>query len=126
MPLGRWATEDEIAAPIVFLLSDGRLDDFGRLAADRWRLYLSVGSPSQKRLAFRSKGSIGIAVRRGAASARDPTAPLALADPGLVLVRGPDRPRLLDERKGWIMSVKLTDAQLVMMTAAAQHEALLE
>jgi L-xylulose reductase len=22
MPLGRWATEDEIAAPIVFLLSD--------------------------------------------------------------------------------------------------------
>jgi len=23
MPLGRWATEDEIAAPIVFLLSDG-------------------------------------------------------------------------------------------------------
>ena len=23
MPLGRWATEDEIAAPVVFLLSDG-------------------------------------------------------------------------------------------------------
>ena len=23
MPLGRWATEDEIAAPIVFLLSNG-------------------------------------------------------------------------------------------------------
>ena len=23
MPLGRWATEDEIAAPIVFLLGDG-------------------------------------------------------------------------------------------------------
>jgi L-xylulose reductase len=23
MPLGRWATEDEIAAPIIFLLSDG-------------------------------------------------------------------------------------------------------
>ena len=23
MPLHRWATEDEIAAPIVFLLSDG-------------------------------------------------------------------------------------------------------
>ena len=81
----------------------------------------SIGSPSQKRLAFRSKGSIGIAVRRGAASARNPTAPLALADPGLVLVRGPDRPSLLDERKGWIMSVKLTDAQLVMMTAAAQR-----
>ena len=26
------------------------------------------------------------------------------------------------ERKGWIMSVKLTDAQLVMMSAAAQRE----
>jgi NAD(P)-dependent dehydrogenase (short-subunit alcohol dehydrogenase family) len=23
MPLGRWATEDEIAAPIAFLLGDG-------------------------------------------------------------------------------------------------------
>jgi NAD(P)-dependent dehydrogenase (short-subunit alcohol dehydrogenase family) len=23
MPLGRWATEDEIAAPVVFLLGDG-------------------------------------------------------------------------------------------------------
>ena len=58
----------------------------------------------------------------GAASARDPTAPSALADPGLVLVRGPDRPDLQDERKGWIMSVKLTDAQLVMMSAAAQRK----
>ena len=55
-------------------------------------------------------------------SARDPTAPSALADPGLVLVRGPDRPGFQDERKGWIMSVKLTDAQLVMMSAAAQRE----
>ena len=44
------------------------------------------------------------------------------ADPGLVLVRGPDRPGLQDERKGWIMSVRLTDAQLVMMTAAAQRK----
>ena len=58
----------------------------------------------------------------GAASARDPTAPSALTDPGLVLVRGPDRPDLQDERKGWIMSVKLTDAQLVMMSAAAQRK----
>jgi hypothetical protein len=32
-------------------------------------------------------------------SANDPTAPSALADPGLVLVRGPDRPDLWDERK---------------------------
>jgi Protein of unknown function (DUF3489) len=54
--------------------------------------------------------------------ARDPTAPSALADPGLVLVRDPDRPDLQDERKGWIMSVKLTEAQLVMMRAAAQRE----
>jgi hypothetical protein len=58
----------------------------------------------------------------GAASARDPTAPSALADQGLVLVRGPDRPDLQDERKGWIMSVKLTEAQLVMMSAGAQRK----
>jgi hypothetical protein len=54
--------------------------------------------------------------------ARDPTAPSALADPGLVLVGGPDCPDLQDERKGWIMSVKLTDARLVMMSAAAQRK----
>ena len=58
----------------------------------------------------------------GAASARDPTAPSALADPGLVLVRGPDRPDLQDEGKGWIMRVKLTEAQLVMMRAGAQRK----
>jgi len=45
-----------------------------------------------------------------------------LADPGLVLVRGSDRPGFQDERKGWIMTVKLNDAQLVMMSAAAQRE----
>ena len=45
-----------------------------------------------------------------------------MADPGLVLVRGPDRSGLQDERKGWIMTVKLTDAQLVMLSAAAQRE----
>ena len=48
--------------------------------------------------------------------------PSTLADPGLVLVRGPDRPDLQDERKGWIMSVKLSEAQLVMMSAAAQRK----
>ena len=32
------------------------------------------------------------------------------------------RPDLQDERKGWIMSVKLTDAQLEMMSAAAQRK----
>jgi hypothetical protein len=63
-----------------------------------------------------------VSLADAAPSARDPTAPSALADPGLVLVRGPDRPDLQDERKGWIMSVKLTDAQLVMMSAAAQRK----
>ena len=76
----------------------------------------------QKRLAFRSKGRIGVVVS-GAANARMTQPPLsASTDPGLVLVRGPDRPDLWDERKGWIMSVKLTDAQLVMMSAAAQRK----
>src|SRR5271155_918816 len=45
-----------------------------------------------------------------------------MADPGLVLVRGSDRSGHQDERKGWIMSVELTDAQLVMLSAAAQRE----
>jgi hypothetical protein len=35
-----------------------------------------------------------VSLSDGAASARDPTAPSALTDPGLVLVRGPDRPDL--------------------------------
>jgi len=48
--------------------------------------------------------------------------PSALPDPGLVLVRGSDRSGFQDERKGWIMSVNLNDAQLVMMSAAAQRE----
>jgi hypothetical protein len=63
-----------------------------------------------------------VGVRRRAKSALGPTAPSAFADPGLVLVRGPDRPDLWDETKGWIMSVELTDAQLVMMSAAAQRK----
>ena len=58
---------------------------------------------AKKGLAFGSKPSMCVGrsaaqsvVRKplradGAASARDPTAPSALADPGLVLVRGPDR-----------------------------------
>jgi hypothetical protein len=54
--------------------------------------------------------------------ANDPTAPSALTDPGLVLVRDSDRLSLRDDRKGWIMSVKLTDAQLVMMSAAVQRK----
>jgi hypothetical protein len=63
-----------------------------------------------------------VSLADGAASARDPTAPSALTDPGLVLVRDSDRPSLRDDRKGWIMSVKLTDAQLVMISAAAQRK----
>jgi Protein of unknown function (DUF3489) len=50
------------------------------------------------------------------------TAPSALTDPGLVLVRGLERLGPQNERKGWIMSVELTDAQLVMLSAAAQRE----
>jgi hypothetical protein len=63
-----------------------------------------------------------VSLADGALSANDPTAPSALTDPGLVLVRDSDRPSLRDDRKGWIMSVKLTDAQLVMMSAAAQRK----
>ena len=37
-------------------------------------------------------------------------------------MRAPDRRGLEDERKGWIMNVKLTDAQLVMLSAAAQRD----
>ena len=40
-------------------------------------------------LSVRKEGLVSLA--DGAASARDPTAPSALADPGLVLVRAPDR-----------------------------------
>ena len=43
-------------------------------------------------LSVRKEALVWLAER--AASARDPTAPSALADPGLVLVRGPDRPDL--------------------------------
>ena len=43
MPLGRWATEDEIAAPIVFLLSEAASsDDYRRLPAHRWWFYSSI------------------------------------------------------------------------------------
>jgi hypothetical protein len=85
------------------------------------RPFTTIARPVQEGLAFRSKGRIRVASRR-APSANDPTAPSASTDPGLVLVRGPDRPDLQDERKGWIMSVKLTDAQFVMMSAAAQRK----
>jgi hypothetical protein len=75
----------------------------------------------QEGLAFRSKGSTGVAGSTRQARMTFP-APSALADPGLILVRGPDRPDLWDQRKGWVVSVKLTNAQLVMMSAAAQRK----
>ena len=56
-----------------------------------------------------------------AASACGSTAPSALTDPGLVLVRVRIT-RTLGREEGWIMSVKLTDAQVVMMSAAAQRK----
>jgi hypothetical protein len=40
-----------------------------------------------------------VSLADGAASARDPTAPSALTDPGLVLVRDSDHPDLQDERR---------------------------
>ena len=65
----------------------------------------------------------GVVVRRGAHDARVTQPPLRLQPiRGSSQWGGSDRPGLRDERKGWIMSVKLTDAQLVMMSAAAQRE----
>jgi uncharacterized protein DUF3489 len=110
------------------------------LGCRRWRIlpshrllgrcHMRIASPTQsvESDAARRKDWLSVrkealvSVRRGARSARDPTAPSASTDPGLVLVRGSDRPSLRNDRKGWIMSVKLTDAQLVMMSAAAQRD----
>ncbi|HYA81189.1 MAG TPA: DUF3489 domain-containing protein, partial [Methylocystis sp.] len=43
-------------------------------------------------------------------------------DPGLASVRGLDWPGLINDRKGSPMSIKLTDTQLVMLSAAAQRD----
>ena len=51
-----------------------------------------------------------------------PNRPFGFDRSGARPSEGPDRPDLQDERKGWIMSAKLTDAQLVMMSAAAQRK----
>jgi hypothetical protein len=59
---------------------------------------LQLRAPIQEGLAFRSKGSIGVVADR-AASARDSTAPSALTDPGLVLVR-PGLPGPLGREEG--------------------------
>ena len=63
-----------------------------------------------------------MSVADGALSARDPTAPSALADPGLVLVRA--RIARTSRMRGRVgsLSVKLTEAQLVMMSTGAQRK----
>jgi hypothetical protein len=50
-----------------------------------------------------------------------PSAPIAL-DPGLVSVRCLDCPGSDDDTKGYVMSIKLTDTQIVMLSAAAQRD----
>jgi hypothetical protein len=95
-------------------------DDRRRQAAAVWHSLQLRALCGMDWLFVRKEALVSLA--DGAASARDPTAPSALADPGLVLVTDSDRPSLRDDRKGWIMSVKLTDAQLVMMSAAAQRK----
>jgi hypothetical protein len=51
-----------------------------------------------------------------------PSAPSALADPGLASVRGLDWPGLINDGKGSPMFIKLTDIELVMLSAAAQRD----
>ena len=99
----------------------GRLREVTGIGAVRAKRITDAWAEQKIVLAFRSKGSIGVVVRRRAMSALTQPPLRLLADPGLVLVRGPDRSGFQDERRGWIMSVKLTDAQLVMLSAASQH-----
>ena len=95
-----------------------------RLDISRWSSLsghsLQLRTSCRKDWLFVRKEAL-VSLAEGAPSAPDPIAPSALTDPGLVLVRGPGSSGLLDERKGWIMSVKLTDVQLVMMSAAGQR-----
>src|SRR4029077_5219704 len=80
-------------------------EDRGKPTINHLLIDAPPSSPSAKKgLAFGSKPSLCVGRSAaqsvggkplspdGAASARDPTAPSALADPGRVLVRGPDRP----------------------------------
>ena len=60
---------------------------------------LQLGALCRKDWLFVRKEAF-VSLADAAPSARDPTAPSASTDPGLVLVRGPDRPDLYDERKG--------------------------
>jgi hypothetical protein len=59
---------------------------------------LQLRAPCRKDWLFFRKEAL-VSLADGAPSARDPTAPSALTDPGLVLVRGPDRPDLKDESR---------------------------
>ena len=57
------------------------------------RPFTTVARPCRKDWLFVRKEAL-VSLAASAPSARGPTAPSALADPGLVLVRGPDRPDL--------------------------------
>ena len=58
MPLGRWATEDEVAAPICFLLSDDASMITGVFTPGGWRLHVSLTCAG---LAAACAGSIRVA-----------------------------------------------------------------
>ena len=58
------------------------------------RPFTKFPRPMQEGLAFRSKGSIGVVVWCGAKARVTQPPHRPTADPGLVLVRGPDRPDL--------------------------------
>jgi hypothetical protein len=57
------------------------------------RPFTTVARPCRKDWLFVRKEAL-VSLADGAPSALGPTAPSALTDPGLVLVRGPDRPDL--------------------------------
>ncbi len=94
------------------------------LLTPRFVIWLSrsqdLRSNVQKRLAFPSKESVCVVSAAEWSCADDPS-PRRPLDPGLASVTGQDWPGLVRE-KGRSMSIKLTDTQLVMLSAAAQRE----
>jgi uncharacterized protein DUF3489 len=76
---------------------------------------------AKKGLAFGSKESVSTDVRGSKGRARMILSPDDRADPGLASVRGLDRLGPINDAKGQTMSIKLTDTQLVMLSAAAQR-----
>jgi Protein of unknown function (DUF3489) len=62
-----------------------------------------------------------VSMADGALSARDPTAPIGMTDPGLVSVRAGFTRSPGMRGRGWIMSIKLTDVRRVMLSTAAQR-----